>query len=106
INSDGSSVFKKGNTIPVKFMVCDASGNAISNPAAVFAGTGGTLLMLSKVRATIGGVNEAIDNDVPDAAFRYSSGQWIFNMSSSTLTPGYIYTFKINLAYGSITFMV
>jgi len=37
----------------VKFRVCDASDNAISNSAAVFATTGGTLTMLSAVRGTI-----------------------------------------------------
>jgi cobalt-zinc-cadmium resistance protein CzcA len=38
------------STIPVKFGSCSASGASISNPAAVFAGTGGTLTMLSAVR--------------------------------------------------------
>src|SRR5439155_12149418 len=30
VNADGSSVFKKGSTTPVKFRVCDASGTSIS----------------------------------------------------------------------------
>src|SRR5262249_59510957 len=34
INSDGTSVYRKGNsTIPVKFRVCAANGSSISNPA-------------------------------------------------------------------------
>jgi hypothetical protein len=97
---------KGGSTIPVKFRVCDANGNPISNPAAVFAGTGGTITMLSDVRGTVDNVNEATDNDIPDVAFRYSSGQWIFNMATTNLQQGHSYTFRINLAYGSITFKV
>src|SRR5439155_8698685 len=55
INSDGTSVYprKGGSTIPVKFRVCGASGGSISNASAVFAGTGGTLTMLSAVRARL-----------------------------------------------------
>lgn len=49
---------KGGSTIPVKFTVCDAFGNPISNPAAVFAGTGGSLTMLSAVRGTVTNINE------------------------------------------------
>jgi hypothetical protein len=108
INSNGTSVFnrKGGSTIPVKFTVCDASGNPISNPAAVFSGTGGQLTMLSAVRGTITVVNESGYTDVPDAAFRWSSNQWIFNMATSNLTAGSTYTFHINLAVGYIEFVV
>jgi len=108
INSDGTSVYprKGGSTIPVKFTVCDASGNPISNPAAVFAGTGGTLTMLSAVRGQLGTVNEVGENAIPDAAFRFTGSQWIFNMATTNLQAGYDYTFRINLAYGSIIFKV
>jgi hypothetical protein len=110
INSDGSSVYsrKGGSTIPVKFTVCDAFGNPISNPAAVFAPSGGTITMLSAVRGTVDNVNEAVVNSIPDAAFRYSGGQWIFNMATTNLTAGTTYTFRINLAYApaSITFTI
>jgi len=37
-----SSVWKVGSTVSVKFTVCDANGNPISDPTAVFAtGYGG-----------------------------------------------------------------
>jgi hypothetical protein len=52
--------------------VCDAFRNPISNPSAVFAGTGGSLTMLSQVRGTVTVVNEDITNDIPDVAFRWT----------------------------------
>jgi YDG domain/Galactose oxidase, central domain len=110
INSDGTSVYQRkgGSTIPVKFRVCSASGASISNSSTVFAGTGGTLTMLSTVRGTIDNVNETSGTDIPDAAFRWDSSgqQWIFNMATSNLSSGSTYAFRINLAYGNITFVV
>jgi hypothetical protein len=110
INSDGTSVYnrKGGSTIPVKFTVCDAFGNPISSPTAIFAGTGGSLTMLSEVRGTVTVVNETTTNDIPDVAFRWTGSQWIFNMATTNLSQGSTYTFRINLAYSpqSIIFMV
>ena len=90
INSDGTSMFarKGGSTLPVKFRVCDASGNPISDPAAVFAGTGGSLTMLSAVRGTVDVVNEPGVMEIPDTAFRFSGNQWVFNMATSNLAQG------------------
>jgi hypothetical protein len=90
----------------VKFRVCDAFGNAISSPALVFAATGATVTMLSAVRGTIDDVNEVPFVDVPDAAFRFSGNQWMFNMATSNLTPGNTYSFRINLTFGNIVFVV
>jgi hypothetical protein len=108
INSDGSSVYqrKSGSTVPVKFRVCNAAGQSISIQAAVFAGTGGQLTMLSAVRGTVTSVNETTVNDIPDVAFRFdaSGQQWIFNMATTNLESGSTYTFRINLANGSILF--
>jgi hypothetical protein len=108
INADGTSIFPHaGRTVPVKFTVCDASGNPISNPNAVFAGTGGALTMLSAVRGQIPNPDENQYNDIPDAAFRYSDGIWIFNMGTSNLQSGYSYGFRINLANGQgVTFTI
>jgi hypothetical protein len=110
INSDGSSVYQRkgGSTIPVKFRVCAANGSSIANPAAVFAGTGGTLTMLSAVRGTIDNINETSGTDIPDVAFRWdaSGQQWIFNMGTNNLSSGNTYLFRINLANGSIQFVI
>jgi hypothetical protein len=109
INSDGSSVYnrKGGSTIPVKFRVCDAYGNSIADPAAVFGTSSGSISMLSAVRGTVTVVNEDTIADIPDVAFRYSGGQWIFNMATSNLDAGSTYTFRINLkSGGNIPFRV
>ncbi|HEX5411297.1 MAG TPA: YDG domain-containing protein [Terriglobia bacterium] len=108
IKSDGTSVYnrKGGSTIPVKFTVCDASGMPISNPAAVFAGTGGSLTYLSAVRGTIDNTTVDGSTDVPDVAFRFTGGQWIFNMATSNLPASSTDTFVINLAYGKIAFVI
>jgi hypothetical protein len=57
------------------------------------------------VRGTINQVNENGDIiDVPTTAWRFSDGQWIFNLATSNLQPGYTYKFRINLLYGSVDF--
>ncbi len=104
INANGSSVFKVGSTVPVKFTVCDANGNPISDPMVVFGNSTGSITLLSAVRGTVDNVNETMDNDIPDVAFRYSSGIWIFNMASNNLTKNTTYTYHINLKYGTINF--
>ena len=98
INTDGSSVFKKGSTVPVKFTVCGANGQPIGpDPSAVFATGYGSVSMVTYSRGTVGGVNETIVNDIPDSAFRWSTDKWIFNMMTSNLNAPATYTFRINL---------
>ena len=111
INSDGSSVYKRkgGSTIPVKFAVCDANGQPISNPYAVFLNypQGGQLTMTGQIRGTVDQVNETGDTTIPDVAFTFTGGMWHFNMDTGNLTAGNTYTFRINLATGpGITFTV
>jgi hypothetical protein len=109
INSDGTSVYNSnaGRTIPVKFQVCDASGNSISNPAAVFTTGYGSVTMLSERRGTVDNVNAATTNDIPDVAFTWSGSHWQFNMDTKNLNAGSTYTFRINLKDGSgIVFVI
>jgi len=104
INTDRSSVYKLGSTVPVKFTVCDANGNPISDPYAVFLNypSGAQVTLVSAVRGQIQVINEVTDYDIPDSAFRYSSGIWIFNMSTGNLQKNTVYTFNINLASGAV----
>jgi hypothetical protein len=111
INANGTSVFpRSGRTVPVKFWVCDASGNSISDPSVVFGPSypnSSQLKLVSAVRGVITNVNETADNvDVPNAAFRFTDGQWIFNMATTNLQSGMTYYYTINLGYGSIPFSI
>jgi len=101
INTDGTSVFKRGSTVPVKFTECDANGNAISDQTAVFATGYGSITLISAVRGQVNNVNETTYTDIPDVAFRWSNGIWIFNMATGNLDTNTRYTFRINLANGS-----
>lgn len=104
VNPDGSSVFKKGTTIPLKFRVCDAKGTSIGNGGVA----SGPPQLVSKTNGA-GGVDESIYSATPDTAFRWdqSSQQWIYNLATSNLTSGVIYTYKIVLDDGSsIPFIV
>jgi hypothetical protein len=96
INADGSSVFKQGSTVPAKFRVCDAKGVSIGTPGVV------SSFALTQV---IGGtssqtVNEAVVSTTPDTAFRWdaTNQQWIFNISTKSLSAGstYVYTISLN----------
>jgi hypothetical protein len=109
INSDGTSAYKRkgGSTIPVKFKVCDANGNSISDPNVVFqTGCCGSINRTSHMRGTVEDVNENAVTDIPDVAFRYTGDHWQFNMDTGNLQAGYTDTFQINLKYGVIQFTI
>jgi len=109
VNNDGSSVYKRqrGSTIPVKFTVCDANGNPISDPNAVFLnGCCGSITTLTRMRGTVDNVNEMGTTDIPDVAFHYVGDHWQFNLVTTNLDAGYTYTFQINLKFGTIQFTV
>lgn len=80
----------------------------ISNPYAVFLNypQGGQLTMTGNKRGTVDNINETGDTTIPDVAFTFTGGQWHFNMATTNLTAGNTYTFRINLAFGSIMFTV
>ena len=63
-------------------------------------------MMLSSVRGAVDVVNDPGVMELPDAAFRFSGNQWVLNMATSNLAQGTTYTFRINLASGSIPFRV
>lgn len=82
VNADGSSVFKLGRTIPVKFALTGASAG-ITNAAA--------RLYVAKISDNVVGTEVEADSTAAATAgnlFRYSDGQYIFNMSTDGLTAG------------------
>src|SRR5205085_2650915 len=83
INTDGSSVFKQGSTVPAKFRVCDANGSSIGTPGVVKA-----FDQVQVSNGTVTVVNEVIPSTTPDSSFRWdpTAQQWIFNMSTKGLT--------------------
>lgn len=109
INNDGSSVVKRqgGSTLPVKFTVCDANGNPILDPNAVFpSGCCGSITVLTRMRGTVDDVNTAATTDIPDVAFHLVGNHWQFNLVTTNLDAGYTYTFQINLKFGNIQFTI
>jgi hypothetical protein len=84
INPDGSSIFKQGSTVPVKFKLLGASAGVTNLVAHVFVG---------KVSNSVTGTYvEAVSTANSDAGntFRYdaSGPQYIFNLSTKSMSPG------------------
>ena len=98
IDSDGTSVFKQGSTVPAKFRVRDANGVSIGASGVV-----SSFKLIQIVSGTAADVDEAVDSTTPDTAFRWSSTdqQWIFNMSTKNLSKNKTYAYLITLNDGS-----
>jgi hypothetical protein len=93
INADGSSVFKKSQSVPAKFRVCDANGVSI--------GTAGTIKNVS-VQAFAGARQvEAEDtgDDNDDVTFRWdpTAKQWIYNIRTKELSANFRYVYTVTL---------
>ena len=99
VNADGSSVFKKGSTIPVKFRVCDANANPIGGAGQVVTVWNQTWPVLYWKSSGAGGIDEEILSTTPDTQFRWddTAQQWVFNLNSKNLTGGMTYTYRIYL---------
>jgi hypothetical protein len=90
IKEDGSSVFKLGSTVPVKFQLWDDQGSFVTDAVAnifvkkISNGTSGEEAAVSTAAATTGNL------------FRYdsSSNQYIFNLATKSLSVG---TWKIRI---------
>ena len=103
VNNDGTSTFKQGSTVPLKFRACDANGNPIGPTTAV-----PNIVMSFVLDHTTSGTaapNETVDSTTPDTAFRWSPDQWIFNLSTKNLTSNKIYYYKVTLV-GGASFMI
>ncbi|MFG2045674.1 PxKF domain-containing protein [Dactylosporangium sp. NPDC048998] len=108
VNADGSSVFKLGSTVPAKFRVCDANGTSVGPTTAAPPVVSSFALVATRSGTASNTVNEAVASTTPDTAFRWdaSAQQWIFNISTKSLTANTTYTYQVTLADGSaITFV-
>lgn len=91
INSDGSSIFKAGNTIPVKITIADCSGQNISTATV-------TIAVYKITDAVLGTVEELLPDSSGNAntgnLFRYdgTAGQYIYNLSTKGYAKG---TYKV-----------
>jgi Bacterial Ig domain/RTX calcium-binding nonapeptide repeat (4 copies) len=101
INVDGSSVWKRGSTIPAKFRACDARAISIGTPGMV---AGFRLMKIIAGTTTV--VDEAVVSTTPDTAFRWdaTAQQWIFNISTTGLSANQTYVYEIQLNDGSSIF--
>lgn len=98
INVDGTSVFKKGSTVPAKFRVYDANCASIGTQGVV------TSFVLMYIGSSgNAAVNEVVDSTTPDTVFRWSptDQQWIFNVNTKNLVAGQKYFYRITLNDGS-----
>lgn len=98
VNTDGSSVFKKGSTVPAKFRVYDANCNSVGTAGVV---TGFVLMYVGS--SSNAPVNEVVDSTTPDTAFRWSATdqQWIFNINTRNLSAGQKYIYRITFSDSS-----
>jgi hypothetical protein len=96
VNPHGSSSFKLGSTVPLKFKLTGASAN-IANATATFS--------YRKLDGTANQVNEPVYTDPPTTGnqFRYDAGagQYIYNWGTKTVASGAgTYELKIDLGDG------
>jgi len=85
INPDGSSIFKLGSTVPVKFQLWDANGVFVTNAVA-------RIFVTKTSNGVTGVVTEAVSTSAATTGnlFRYSSdgNQYIFNLNTKPLSTG------------------
>jgi len=103
INGDGTSVFKQGSTVPAKFRVCDTNGASVGPTTDVPKVASSFKLIQRSSGTAVNVVNEMVDSTTPDTAFRWDSTaqQWIYNISTKSLTASITYVYLITLNDGS-----
>jgi hypothetical protein len=84
VNNDGSSVFKAGSTVPIKFQLTGASATVTNLAARIY--------LTSVSNGVLGTEVEALSQVAADSGnvFRYDpiAGQYVFNLSTRGMTQG------------------
>jgi hypothetical protein len=84
INVDGTSIFKQGSTVPVKFRLTGAASSLTTLAARI--------LVAQVSNSIVGSEVEAVSTSAADSGntFRYdsTSGQYIFNLNTKGMTQG------------------
>lgn len=95
INSDGTSVWKQGRTVPAQFRACDVNGMSVGT-----AGVVSKFSLTKIISGTMTAVDETVSSTSADTAFRWdaTNQQWIFNISTTSLAANntYVYTITLN----------
>jgi lysophospholipase L1-like esterase len=95
INADGSSIFKLGSTVPVKFTLTDSNIATVCNATAT--------LSAAKISNNVEGTfveATSTSNATTGSLFRCDGQQYIFNLATKGLTTG-TYSLKITLDDGT-----
>jgi hypothetical protein len=91
INPDGSSIFKLGSTVPVKFALTDADATTVCSAVAS--------LSVAKVSNDVEGTfveATSTSSATTGSLFRCDGSQYVFNLATKGLTAG-TYSLKVSL---------
>lgn len=95
---DQTKPVKSGATLPLKVYLCDAGGSNLSSSGIVLHATGVRLLSNS-----VTGIVQDSGQANPDNNFRFSNGQYIFNLSTKGLGTG-LYTLDFTVGNGPLVY--
>src|SRR5262249_2375388 len=90
---DQTKPVKSGATLPIKLQLCDADGMNLSSADISLHATSYALLT-----SAVSGIVQDTGQANPDNNFRYSGGQYVFNLSTKGLATG---LYSLNFAVGS-----
>jgi hypothetical protein len=93
INANGSSLFKLGTTIPVQFKLTGASDD-VTNAVATLSWTKTSSKVTGTDLETVSTCSASTGE-----TFKYSSGEYVFNLATKTLSTG-TWQLSINLGDG------
>jgi len=99
IAADGSSVFKQGTAVPLKFQVIDAIGSSVGTPGLVT-----NFRLIKVVSGTVTNiVDQTVVSTTPYTALRWdpTGQQWIFDISTKQLAPRATYYYQVKLNDGT-----